>query len=374
MEMYNSVPVTYLSRENYFFYNSRRRPSSLFLSSHSFDSLNLSSSHRLCFNGARGASSSARVPCIPISIHSPNAPLKACVLLRRSLFLILSHTCACLDNNIINRLSPFDRQLNPSTTTSSLPQTPTNVLLQVIAATNFHTSASAPSFFRCHNLWSPKNMASSFRTPPFGDFTGSQRFQLTRDQFEEHGVWQAYEDYLQPGDAQDPNFENFYQLCLRFGKIPSLETINWIIREVNLIDPSRRLQFPVYAFLQEFKFDFHVAQDTDQPRMLVAHVHTDEGPCSIWACWSWADEGMSSKAKMKLYLEPHADELGSHEANIPEDHRVAFKWDEPFEVLFQLDKYEPIHVNVSIQDTILLSVAKVLTRFPSLANENRPHQ
>ncbi|KAG9700142.1 hypothetical protein KCU95_g1077, partial [Aureobasidium melanogenum] len=196
-------------------------------------------------------------------------------------------------------------------------------------------------------------MASSSTAPSSGDSAGNPTFQLTREEFEEHEVWQAYNGY-----------------------ISSLDTINWVITEASLIDPSRRLQLPIYAFLQEFKFDLHVAEDTEQPRMLVATVHTDEGPCPIWAGWSWADEGATSKeevrgseevqAKMKLYLQPHADKFGPHEANIPEGYRAAFKWEEPFEVLFKLGEYEPTRTNASIQNFILLGVAKVRTRFPGL--------
>ncbi|KAH0155123.1 hypothetical protein KCU67_g8843, partial [Aureobasidium melanogenum] len=208
-------------------------------------------------------------------------------------------------------------------------------------------------------------MASSSTAPGSVDSPGNPAFQLTREEFEEHEVWQAYNGYLEGNGPQDPNFENFYQLCLRFGYIPSLDTINFVIREASLCDPSRRLQLPVYAFLQEFKFDLHVAEDTDQPRMLVATVHTKEGKVPIWAGWSSAGKS-SSTAKMKLYLQPHADEFGSHEADIPEGYRAAFKWEEPFEVLFKLGEYEPTHTNASIQNSILLGVAKVLARFPGL--------
>ncbi|KAH0279593.1 hypothetical protein KCU91_g1655, partial [Aureobasidium melanogenum] len=243
-------------------------------------------------------------------------------------------------------------------------------------------------------------MASSSTASGSGNFTANPMFQLTRKEFEQHEVWQAYKGYLRAFDSQDRNFDNFYQLCLRFGYVPSLDTINWIIRESNLIDTSRRLQFPVYAFMQEFQFVMHVAHDTNQPRILIAHVHTDEGPCPIWAGWSALDEEepsdaeesskpkkkkkkkavakkdsetqndsvaqKKSKAKMKLYLQPYTDESGPGEANIPEEYRAAFKWEEPFEVLFNMGKYEANHKNAVIQNTILLGVAKVLTRFPGL--------
>lgn len=208
-------------------------------------------------------------------------------------------------------------------------------------------------------------MASSSAAAASSGPSGTPTFQLTRDQFEAHEVWQLYQGYLSPGDAQDPNFENFYQLCLRFGYIPSLDMINWIISQAFIIDPSRRLQYPVYAFLQEFKFDLHVDNNTHQPRMIVAHVHTDIGPCPIWAGW-WPATGNASKPKMKLYLKPQADEDGTGEIQISEEYRVALKWEEPFEVLFKLSKYEPTHAQASIQNSILLSVVKVLVRFPGL--------
>ncbi|KAG9757511.1 hypothetical protein KCU73_g4370, partial [Aureobasidium melanogenum] len=208
-------------------------------------------------------------------------------------------------------------------------------------------------------------MASPSAAPTSGDCTGSPTFQLTREQFEEHEVWKAYKGYLPETDPQDPNFENFYQLCLRFGYIPNLDAINWIIREANLIDFTRRLQFPVYAFLQEFKFDFHVDPKTHRPRMLVAHIYTEAGPCPIWAGWSSAGI-RDSKARMKLYVQPHADENGTGDIQIAEGYRCAFHWEEPFETLFKLGKYTPTHANALTQNAILLSVAKVIVRFPGL--------
>ncbi|KAG9603118.1 hypothetical protein KCU77_g1254, partial [Aureobasidium melanogenum] len=210
---------------------------------------------------------------------------------------------------------------------------------------------------------SSSNMAgaNSVNTPKPAALT------ITREYFEEQETYKTYKGYLRPtGDAKDDDLENFYQLCVRFGYIPNLETVNWIIKETNIIDVTRRLEFPVYPFVQEFQYDFHVARGTNQPRMLVGHVPSDHGRHPLYAGWLPAT-GDDLKARMKFYSKPYANEHGSGELDIHDETRNQIEWEEPFEQNFKLSKYEPTHGSALIQDSILLSVAKIVVRFPGLA-------
>ncbi|KAH0166066.1 hypothetical protein KCU67_g4470, partial [Aureobasidium melanogenum] len=190
---------------------------------------------------------------------------------------------------------------------------------------------------------------------------------ITREYFEEQEIYKIYKGYLCSAvDAKDDDLENFYQLCVRFGYIPNLETVNWIIKETNIIDVTRRLEFPVYPFVQEFQYDFHVARDTNQPRMLVGHVPSDHGRRPLYAGWLPAT-GDDLKANIKFYSKPYANEHGSGELDIHDETRNQIEWEEPFEQIFKLSKYEPTHESALIQDSILLSIAKIVARFPGLA-------
>ncbi|KAH0028405.1 hypothetical protein KCU78_g3654, partial [Aureobasidium melanogenum] len=50
---------------------------------------------------------------------------------------------------------------------------------------------------------------------------------ITRECFEEQEIYKTFKGYLcSAGDATDDDLEDFYQLCVRFGYIPNLETVN----------------------------------------------------------------------------------------------------------------------------------------------------
>lgn len=189
---------------------------------------------------------------------------------------------------------------------------------------------------------------------------------ITREYFEEHEVYKSYKGYLCSAvDAKDDNLDNFFQACVHFGYIPSLELIDWIIDETNIIDVTRRLEFPVYTFLQEYKFKLYVSPVTGQPRMFVGYANSYLVRLPLWAGWTAASAN-GSKAKMKLYYTCEAEKNNAHEAQILEELRFTIDWEEPFERLFKFSAYKSDNASAQIQNAILLSVAKVVIRFPGL--------
>jgi hypothetical protein len=73
---------------------------------------------------------------------------------------------------------------------------------------------------------------------------------LTPEDLEHSNIFSVYENYLvAQADATDYLQGTFAKLCRYFKRIPTLDLINWIIQEANIIDEKHRLNFPVYAFI-----------------------------------------------------------------------------------------------------------------------------
>ncbi|KAH0371548.1 hypothetical protein KCU65_g1728, partial [Aureobasidium melanogenum] len=196
---------------------------------------------------------------------------------------------------------------------------------------------------------------------------------LTPQALNHHLDFWVYKDYLKlPTDAQDDNLENLARLCLRFNWVPSMDTINWLIQEANIINEKHRLNFPVYPFMQEFKFLMCVTKRTNQPRLFVGVLTFHKGSTEVWAGWSETkkDPNSTTTVKTELYDSPKAESGQALELDLKPAWRRHIKWDEPLEQLFQmsevLEKGHNLGKAAQVQDAILLSVAKVVTRFPGL--------
>ncbi|KAG9661872.1 hypothetical protein KCU64_g2300, partial [Aureobasidium melanogenum] len=123
-------------------------------------------------------------------------------------------------------------------------------------------------------------------TPPDSD-RAEKRLNLTMAEIKKGPVFMLYRNYFKNKvDAVDEDLNNFTYLCMRYDWIPTIDQVNFIIKEANFIDGKHRLEFPVYPFMQEFKFLLYVAPDTNQPRMLVGKVPFSHGKQEIWAGWS----------------------------------------------------------------------------------------
>jgi hypothetical protein len=182
-----------------------------------------------------------------------------------------------------------------------------------------------------------------------------------------------YKGYLvSQADAQDDNLENLTKLCRRFNWIPTIDLVNNIIRETNIIDEKHRLNFPVYAFMQEFKFTMCVPYTTEQSRLLVGMLPVEGGvQLEVWAGWPGTIEhpgGTTTAAQTVLYNAAQARE-GASKLEFHPEVREQIIWDKPLEELFEISKIskgKTLKSTVQVQNTILLSVAKVVLRFPGL--------
>ena len=183
-------------------------------------------------------------------------------------------------------------------------------------------------------------------------------------------VFLIYKDYLKfKIDAQDHNLETFTKLCRHFKRIPPIDLVNWIIQKANLVDEKHRLNFPVYAFMQFFKFDVCISDKTDRPRLRVGCVPREHGALrEVWAGWPQA-----RTTEAKLYDLPHhnAPAWQNIEDEYDQEVRKKIIWAEPLEKLFgmsQILEGRSFKNAVQVQDAIILSVVKVVLRFTNLMN------
>jgi hypothetical protein len=184
-----------------------------------------------------------------------------------------------------------------------------------------------------------------------------------------------YKGYLRSAtDANDGLSDSIFErLCLHFHCIPSIDLINWIIQKADIIDERCRLNFPVYAFLQHFVFKVSLSDETDEPRMLVGYLNREHGVEQVWLGWSGAEDRsqeLITAAKTRLYDAPQARKGICPLEFIPEV-REYIRWIEPLEMLFEMSKFTKamnLKTAVKVQNAILLSVAKVVFRFPGLTN------
>lgn len=222
-----------------------------------------------------------------------------------------------------------------------------------------------------------------------------------REDYFKEPVFSRYRDYLKSqADAQDKGLENLASLCFRFQRCPDMDELNCLIQEANIINEKHRLNFPVYFFMQEFKFKMYIADETEQPSLFVGTLPHYGGQMEVWAHWpkSKGDsnaeqnntavktvlyntpntEGSEDSEDSKdgednednEYIEDNADSEDKKElvCEIQPDWRKHIQWDEPLEQLFQLSKLtnRKLRSTVVVQNAILLSVAKVVIRFPGL--------
>jgi hypothetical protein len=182
-----------------------------------------------------------------------------------------------------------------------------------------------------------------------------------------------YNNYLvSQVDAQDDNLGNLTRLCRRFNWIPTIDMVNKIISEANIIDEKHRLNFPVYAFMQEFKFVMCVSEETGHARLFVGTLPVEGGlRLDVWAGWPEQERSSGENitaAQTVLYNAPQARD-GASKLELNPEVREQIIWDDPFEELFQVSqifKDKALKSAVQVQNAILLSAAKVVLRFPAL--------
>ncbi|KAG9520820.1 hypothetical protein KCV07_g4024, partial [Aureobasidium melanogenum] len=213
---------------------------------------------------------------------------------------------------------------------------------------------------------------------PQGADRAQKRPKLTMAEIKKEPVFMLYRNYLSSKvDAPDTGLDNFVDLCQRFNWIPTLDMVNFVTDEANIIDEEHRLEFPVYPFIQEFKFFMYACPETDHARMLVGKIHHLYGVQEVWAGWSKANDDPEtgepeSAAETMLYYTPFVERDGSDKLECEQHERTIITWEEPFESLFRMsdihDYRDPEECQRSskIQDAIMLSVAKVVVRFPGL--------
>ncbi|KAG9855960.1 hypothetical protein KCU98_g1678, partial [Aureobasidium melanogenum] len=205
-------------------------------------------------------------------------------------------------------------------------------------------------------------------TPPGSD-RAEKRPKLTMAEIKRGPVFMLYRNYLKNKvDAVDEDLTNFTNLCMRYNWIPTMDQVNFMIEQANLIDEKHRLEFPVYPFMQEFKFLLYVAPDTNQPRMLVGKIPFSLGKQEVWAGWSKSTDNKNAAKLMLYYLPcPDGDDAGAFD--LEPYNRNWIKWEEPFETLFQMSRIldlDSLDSSVDVQNAIMMSVAKVVIRFPGL--------
>lgn len=184
-------------------------------------------------------------------------------------------------------------------------------------------------------------------------------------------VFLLYKDYLKfKTDAQDHNLETFTKLCRHFKRIPPIDLVNWIIQKANIVDEKHRLNFPVYAFMEFFKFDVCISDKTDRPRLRVGCIPKKyETLREVWAGWPHVKVN-----EVKLYdmSHPEAGAAGRYtEHEYDQEVRKKIIWAESLERLFgmsQILEGRSFKNAVQVQDAIILSVVKVVLRFTNLMN------
>ncbi|KAG9674964.1 hypothetical protein KCU99_g3350, partial [Aureobasidium melanogenum] len=195
-----------------------------------------------------------------------------------------------------------------------------------------------------------------------------------RDYYLDQPIFGLYRSYLKTqADAQDENLENLSTLCFRFQRCPKITSVERLIQEANIVNEKHRLNFPVYFFMQEFKFKMYIADETEQPSLFVGTIPHHGGQMEVWAHWLKSDEGSEEEQNKTalttiLYNTPHFEERDKLVLEVKSDWRKYIQWDEPLEQLFQLSNLtnRNLRSTVQVQNAILLSVAKVVIRFPGL--------
>jgi len=212
-----------------------------------------------------------------------------------------------------------------------------------------------------------------------GETSALEKPKLTSKELRYAPVYLLYKDYLvAQADAQDNNLENFMKLCRHYNFIPSVDLINWIIHEANIIDEKHRLNFPIYAFLQESKFTLSISNHTKQVRLLVGKIRVRaKTEIKVWAGSHGAlqNQEPTTAASIKLYLASlHSSAITKLEVN-PEA-REQIVWEEPLEKLFELGRIletKNLRTAAQVQNAIFLSVIKVVLRFPGLRESDKLH-
>lgn len=202
----------------------------------------------------------------------------------------------------------------------------------------------------------------------------NQKPKLTSKDLRYSPVFLLYNGYLvSKADAQDDGLENFKKLCRRFNYIPSVDLVNFIISDANLVDPKHRLNFPVYAFMQEFKFKLCAPDGNQDPRLFVGNIHlANEIVLEVWAGWPKStkfDRVAATAANTVLYHAPIAQKGGYVLDFGRPEAREHIVWYEPLETLFGMSKLvegKNLNTAVQVQNAILLSVTKVILTFPGL--------
>jgi hypothetical protein len=247
------------------------------------------------------------------------------------------------------------RSLHQVSQQISLPQTNTEVLVNM--ATPASSSIEKPTTAKVDGivLATPKPKA------------------LTTKKLRYAPVILLYTNYLvSQVDAQDDNLKNLTRLCRRFNWIPTIDMVNKIISDANIIDEKHRLNFPVYAFMQEFKFMMCVSEETGYARLFVGILPVEGGVgLDVWAGWPEQERSSGENitaAQTVLYNAAQAKD-GASKLELNPEVREQIIWDNPFEELFQMSrifKEKNMKSAVQVQNAILLSAAKVVIRFPGL--------
>jgi hypothetical protein len=176
--------------------------------------------------------------------------------------------------------------------------------------------------------------SSSTKKHTLANFFGAiKKPKLTSKQLRYAPVILLYKGYLvSQADAQDDNLENLTKLCRRFNWIPTIDLVNDIIRKTNIIDERHRLNFPVYAFMQECKFTICVPCTNEQSRLLVGMLPVEGGvKLEVWAGWPGTNlhpGGTTTAAQTVLYNAAQARERASKLEFHPEV-REQIIWEKP---------------------------------------------
>ncbi|KAH0169720.1 hypothetical protein KCU67_g2943, partial [Aureobasidium melanogenum] len=179
--------------------------------------------------------------------------------------------------------------------------------------------------------------------------------EYSREHYRNEPIFSLYRGYLKTqADARDENLENLAILGQHHQR-------------------KHRLNFPVYFFMQEFKFKMYIADETEQPSLFVGTIPHHGGQMEVWAHWFKSEEGSEEEQNKTavttmLYNAPHFEERDKLLLEVKSDWREYIQWDEPLEQLFQLSKLtnRSLRSTVQAQNAILLSVAKVVIRFPGI--------
>lgn len=224
-------------------------------------------------------------------------------------------------------------------------------------------------------MWLPEDSSSLLiekyiTTEANGDVKISRESKLKPEAVTSAPVFLRYKNYLKfKSDAQDDNLETFTELCQQFKRIPPVDLVNWIIQKANIIDEKHRLNFPVYAFMEFFKFDVCVSDRTDRPRLRIGCVRKKYGVLQqVWAGWPRVQV---TEAKLYNLPNPEIPACRAVEHEYDQEVRKKIVWVEPLEKLFgisQILEGRSFKNAVQVQDAIILSVVKVVIRFPGLMN------